>query len=187
MKKAAKAKSKRPRSRAIPEKAVRPRSRTAKPKVMRANTKPTVDPDYTNFELEARPSPIHRYGVFALERIPAKRRVIEYAGERITDEQGWRRRFRKHVYLFSLSNGMVIDGAVGGSGAEYINHSCEPNLIAREEKGRIWYSSLRVIHPGEELLVDYQIDSDEEYACHCGSPHCRGKLNGPNTEDEDEK
>jgi len=41
------------------------------------------------------------------------------------------------------------------------------------------------IHPGEELLVDYQIDSDEEYACHCGSPHCRGKLNGPKTDDDD--
>ena len=182
MPKAAKSKPLRPRSKTA---SARPRAKPKpKPKAMRGNFKPWVDPKFANFALEAGPSPIHRYGVFALQRIPAKRRVIEYAGERITDEQGWRRRHRKHVYLFSLSDGMVIDGAVGGSGAQFINHSCEPNLVAREEKGRIWYSSLRVIPPGEELLVDYQIDSDEEYACHCGSPHCRGKLNGPKTDDD---
>jgi SET domain-containing protein len=153
-----------------------------KPKASRPRSKPKLDPAHCRFDLEARQSPIHRYGLFALERIPAKRRVIEYTGERITDEQGWRRRFRKHVYLFSLSDGWVLDGAVGGSGAEFINHSCEPNIIAREEKGRIWYSSVRTIHPGEELLVDYQLDSDEEYACICGAPSCRGKLNAPKKE-----
>ena len=157
-----------------------PKAKPAKPKPMRPRSKPKLDPAFCRFELEARDSPIHRYGVFALQRIPAKRRVIEYTGEHITDEQGWRRRFRKHVYLFSLNNGMVIDGAVGGSGAEFINHSCEPNMIAREEPpGHVWYSSLRTIHPGEELLVDYQLDSDEQYACICGAPSCRGKLNGP--------
>ena len=151
-----------------------------KPKAKRPRTKPKLDPAFCRFELEARPSSIHRYGVFAAERIPAKRRVIEYTGERISEEQGWRRRFRKHVYLFSLHDGGVIDGAVGGSGAEFINHSCEPNLIAREESGgHIWYSSLRPIQPGEELTVDYQLDSDEEYECICGAASCRGKLNAP--------
>ena len=148
-------------------------------KAKRPRSKPKLDPAVCRFALEARPSPIHRYGVFALERIPPKRRVIEYTGERMTDEQANRLSSRKHIYLFSLANGDVIDGASGGSGAEFINHSCEPNVIAREDRGRIWYSSLRRIFPGEELLVDYRLDSDDEYACGCGAPSCRGKLNAP--------
>jgi SET domain-containing protein len=145
----------------------------------RPRSKPKLDPAFCRYRLSAHESAIHRYGIFAEEPIPASRKVIEYTGERITDEQGWRRRFRKHVYLFSLQSGDLIDGAVGGSGAEFINHSCEPNVVAREQKGRIWYSSLRRIEPGEELTVDYRLDSDEEYECICGAPSCRGKLNAP--------
>ncbi len=150
-----------------------------KPKASRQRHPVRINPAHARFPLTIHPSPIHRHGVFALEEIPAKRRVIEYTGERITDEQANKLNARKHIYLFSLNDGRMIDGAVGGSGAEFINHSCEPNVIAREDKGRIWYSSLRRIYPGEELLVDYRLDSDDEYPCGCGAPSCRGKLNAP--------
>ena len=154
-------------------------SEDPKPKPAKQRHVPRIDPARCRFRLVIHPSPIHRHGVFADEVIPAKRRVIEYTGERMTDEQANRLSSRKHIYLFSLANGDVIDGASGGSGAEFINHSCEPNVIAREDRGRIWYSSLRRIFPGEELLVDYRLDSDDEYACGCGAPSCRGKLNAP--------
>ena len=149
------------------------------PASRRAGTKPRIDPRFCRFQLLAGPSPIHRYGIFAAEPIPARRRVIEYAGERITDAQAARRRARRHIYFFSLSDGRMIDGAAGGSGAEFINHSCEPNLIAREDRGRIWYSSLRRIEPGEELTIDYRTDSDDQLPCACGAPSCRGLLNAP--------
>ena len=143
------------------------------------NVKPRVDPRFCRFKLRAGESAIHRFGVFAAEPIPARRRVIEYTGRKIDDEEADRLSSRRHVYLFSLESGKTIDGAVGGSGAEFINHSCEPNLIAREQKGRIWYSSLRRIEPGEELTVDYRLDSDDEYPCGCGTASCRGVLNAP--------
>ncbi len=146
---------------------------------------PRIDPQHARFGLVVRPSPIHRHGVFATEEIPAKRRVIEYTGRRIDDDEADRLTARQHVYLFSLENGMMIDGARGGSGAEFINHSCEPNLIAREIRGRIWYSSLRRIFPGEELTVDYRLDSDDQYPCGCGAPACRGLMNAPADEEED--
>jgi SET domain-containing protein len=38
-----------------------------------------------------------------------------------------------------------VDGAIGGSGAEIINHSCEPNIRARIVHNRIWYYSDRPI------------------------------------------
>ena len=145
----------------------------------RTRHSPRMDPDHCRFRLRAGSSSIHRFGVFAEEVIPAKRRVVEYTGERIDQKQANRRANRAHVYLFNLDDGRMIDGAVGGSGAEFINHSCEPNLIAREQKGRIWYSSLRRIEPGEELTIDYRLDSDDEHPCGCGTASCRGVLNAP--------
>jgi hypothetical protein len=49
-----------------------------------------------------------------------------------------------------------IDGVIGGSGAEYINHSCAPNLRSRLVRGHILSFSTRPIARGEELTVDYR-------------------------------
>jgi uncharacterized protein len=132
----------------------------------------------TRFALEARDSAIHRYGVFAAERIPAGLRVIEYTGERISYAEAARRSERPYLYLFWLTPGLLIDGAVGGSGAEYINHSCEPNLEASVADGHVYFVSLRDIAPDEELLLDYKVRGDAPMMrCHCGAPSCRGMIN----------
>jgi uncharacterized protein len=117
--------------------------------------------------------------VYATERIPAGRKVIEYTGERISRRETKRRAvLSDFIYLFTLDAYWTIDGAVGGSGAEYINHSCEPNLVARIVKGHILYMSHREILPGEELTVDYHFDKKvEKVACRCGAPNCRGTIN----------
>ena len=71
-----------------------------------------------------------------------------------------------------------LDGAFGGSGAEIINHSCDPNLRTWNFKGHILYMSKRVIRPGEELTVDYRFsDKIDKVKCRCGSPNCRGVIN----------
>jgi uncharacterized protein len=102
--------------------------------------------------------------------------VIEYTGEKISRREKKRRAESK--YLFTLDNYWTVDGAVSGSGAEFINHSCEPNLESRIISGRIYYVSLRPIENGEELTVDYNFDAkDEEVVCRCGSPRCRGTIN----------
>src|SRR5207244_7014258 len=92
--------------------------------------KPAIDPSYTCFRLEIRESRIHRRGVFTLERIPANRKVIEYTGEKISRRETKRRGSGRHTYLFTLDNYWTVDGARGGSGAEIINHSCDPNLYS---------------------------------------------------------
>jgi hypothetical protein len=43
-----------------------------------------LNPQFTRFHLSVRPSKIHRWGVYAEEPIPTGRKVIEYAGERIS-------------------------------------------------------------------------------------------------------
>jgi uncharacterized protein len=124
-------------------------------------------------------SKIHRWGIYATEPIPARRKVIEYTGERISRrETKSRAESSEMIYLFTLDNYWTIDGSVGGSGAQYINHSCEPNLVTRIVKGHILYVALRDIRAGEELTVDYRFDKKvEKVPCRCGSAKCRGTIN----------
>ena len=127
-----------------------------------------------------RQSPIHRTGVYAAEPIPARRKVIEYTGERISRKETRRRGMGPHTYLFTLDDYWTVDGSVGGSGAEYINHSCDPNLRASIVKGHILYLSKREISVGEELTVDYHFSRKiEDVPCSCRAANCRGTINLP--------
>ena len=138
---------------------------------------PCIDARYACFKLSIRRSPIHRYGVFAAETIPSNRKVIEYTGERLNRRQAKTRVDGAYTYLFAVDNYWTIDGAIGGSGAEIINHSCSPNLISRVMKGHILYMSLRAIQPDEELTIDYNFSKNTgRTKCVCGSPACRGRM-----------
>jgi SET domain-containing protein len=146
----------------------------------RAGKKPRIDPRYAQFRLSIRGSGIHRHGVFAEEDIPARRKVIEYMGERINRRETRRRSDEQGslIYLFTLDNYWTLDGAVGGSGAEYMNHCCDPNIRTWVTKGHILYMSVRPIRKGEELTVDYHFSKDiEKIPCKCGSAKCRGTIN----------
>jgi len=144
-----------------------------------------IDPRYARYLLLVARSPIDRYGVFAAETIPAKRRVVEYTGEKISHKEADRRFFKilrtgrpRRFYFFILNRRWVVDGAVSGSGAELINHGCTPNLVRRRIAGHIYYYSARKIRAGEELLVDYRYSPQTvRLKCRCGSPKCRGTLN----------
>lgn len=140
--------------------------------------KPQIDPRFVCYQVEIRKSVIHRFGVYAKQRIPANRKVIEYTGERLNRRQAKARGDKHMTYLFSVDDYWTLDGAVGGSGAEYINHSCEPNCFAEIVKERILYKSKRAIQPGEELTVDYRFDTDvDRVDCKCGMAACRGTIN----------
>lgn len=139
---------------------------------------PKIDPRYACFRLEIRRSRIHRFGVYALESIPARRKVIEYTGERISRRETKRRGDGDYTYLFTLDDYWTIDGAVSGSGAEIINHCCEPNLRSAIIRGHILYMSNRDIRAGEELTVDYRFsDKIDRVPCRCGAKTCRGEIN----------
>jgi SET domain-containing protein len=141
---------------------------------------PRIDPKAACFRMKLKRSPIHRWGVYAAEPIPPGRKVIEYTGERISRRETLRRAQRDDelTYFFTLDDYWTIDGAVGGSGAEYINHSCDPNLSSRIQYGHVLYYSKRHIPHGEELTVDYAFSKKiEKVPCKCGSTKCRGSIN----------
>lgn len=138
---------------------------------------PLIDPQYACFDIVIRRSKIHRYGVYANQRIPANRKVIEYTGARLNRKQAAAVDGGKYTYLFAVDDYWTLDGANGGSGAEIINHSCDPNLISRVMKGHVLYMSLRPILPGEELTVDYNFARNiERTECSCGATKCRGRI-----------
>jgi len=147
----------------------------------RKEAQPRIDPRFARFHLKISKSAIHRWGVYAEEKIPARRNVIEYQGERVNPVESFRRRKKQaETYFFKLDDFWHIDGSVGGSGAEFINHSCDPNLRWRRNGDRILCQSLRPIAVGEELTLDYHFSHEApKVLCRCGSPRCRGTINVP--------
>jgi hypothetical protein len=145
--------------------------------------------------IQVRRSGVHGKGVFALQDIPAGETIIEYIGEIIT----WREADRRHptnpddpnhTFYFSIMDGKkVIDAAVGGNAARWINHACDPNCESDEDDDthRVFIKALRNIKAGEELNYDYGLIIDEpytkklkaEYQCLCGSRNCRGTMLAP--------
>ncbi len=137
-------------------------------------------------------SRIHGRGVYAARRIAKGERIIEYKGERISWKEADRRPPSdpddpNHTFFFSLSDGKhVIDAAVGGNAARWINHSCNPNCETEEddEALRVYIHALRDIKAGEELFYDYGLIIDERitptlkkaHACRCGARDCRGTM-----------
>ena len=59
----------------------------------------------------------------------------------------------------------------------FINHSCEPNVGFA---GNIVLVAMRDIRTGEELTTDYALfdDYDGSMECQCGTPSCRGTIDG---------
>lgn len=91
-------------------------------------------------------------GLFALDTIPADRRVVEYTGPVLTNEEANQRGGK---YLLSMDEKYVIDGSPRSNIARYVNHSCRPNAKAYTSGARVWIWSLRTIKAGEEITMNY--------------------------------
>jgi SET domain-containing protein len=138
---------------------------------------------------EIRSSAIHGLGAFATRAIRAGTRLIEYAGERLTPSEADARYpddgdAPHHTLLYAIDDDIVIDAAVNGNDARFINHSCAPNCDAVVDEGRIWIETIRDVAEGEELAYDYAFVLDERhtpaakrrYPCRCGAATCRGTI-----------
>ena len=142
--------------------------------------------------IRVRSSRIHGKGVFSVKPIRKGARVIEYLGDRVTHKEADARYETKttddnHTFLFIVDRNTVIDAAVGGNDARFINHQCSGNCESAIENRRVFIDAVRNIAPGDELGYDYEIGRDKDdppnvdeiYACRCGTPKCRGTMLEP--------
>lgn len=93
-------------------------------------------------------------GLFAEEEIKKDTVIIEYTGQRISSDEADR---RGGLYLFNVTDDLVIDGKGRKNTARYINHACKPNAEAEhdEEEDRIFIRARKRIREGEEITYDY--------------------------------
>jgi SET domain-containing protein len=136
-----------------------------------------------------RRSSIHGRGVFATTTLGAGELICEYKGVLVPWGVAMSRPPRDvsqpdHTFFFDLGEGYVIDGAVGGNSARWINHSCAPNCEPELDGRRIFIRALRRITAGEELSIDYALVGEEKpsralrerYRCACSARRCRGTM-----------
>jgi uncharacterized protein len=135
-------------------------------------------------------SPIAGQGGFATRPISAGEWIIEYAGERITEAEFQRRDPARapgdvfHNVFFEVAPNVVIDAAVGGNDARFLNHSCAPNCETRVEEGTVNIYARRQIALGAELCFDYAYVREPHHTaamlaahpCRCGAANCRGTM-----------
>ena len=77
-----------------------------------------------------------------------------------------------------VEEGLYLASTHAHAPADYINHSCNPNVGLR---GQIVLVAMRDIAPGEELCFDYAMCDGsvyDEFDCACGAPNCRGRVSG---------
>ena len=137
-----------------------------------------------------RPSTKHGRGAFAAAPIRRGTRIIEYTGERITHAEADARyddeaMERHHTFLMIVNRKWVLDAAVGGNDARFINHSCDPNCEIVVARGRVYIAAIADIRAGDEITYDYAYereDGDDDaiatsrYPCRCGAAACRGTI-----------
>jgi len=133
-------------------------------------------------------SPIHDWGLYAMERITRGEMVIEYVGEiiraQVADkrEKVYERQGIGSSYLFRIDEDLVVDATKKGNLGRLINHSCDPNCTAKiitisGEKKIVIYAK-QDIELGDEITYDYHFPIEQDkIPCLCGSTKCRGYLN----------
>ena len=131
--------------------------------------------------IQRKKSKLHGFGVFAKEPINKNKRIIDYAGELVSNKVSEKRedRYLKKgcIWVFRVNRAWSRDAAVGGNIARFINHSCTPNCwIEVDAKTRtIWIRAAKAIAPGQELVYDYNTEGDKVIPCRC-RPGCKTKL-----------
>ena len=130
------------------------------------------------YSLENKPSKIDGKGAFALQQIPARKKIGNLGGEIISLREARRRAAKtKRVAMVEFGDGRALDASINPNELRYVNHSCQPNTFMRVCYGRVEFYSLRVISKGEELTCNYgPTHHDGKLKCRCGAENCKGYL-----------
>tara|TARA_B100001123_G_scaffold129326_1_gene150209 strand:- start:11983 stop:12411 length:429 start_codon:yes stop_codon:yes gene_type:complete len=120
-----------------------------------------------------RRSGLHGWGMFTLDQIRKNKRIIEYAGEKITIAESEKReaqyQAKGEIWCFRINRRWARDGNVQGNDARFINHGCKPNCYSMIIGHTVLICAGRNIEAGEELTYNYYTDGEGEIPCVCRS------------------
>jgi SET domain-containing protein len=129
-----------------------------------------------------RRSPISGSGLFAADRLPARRKLGELSGNRVTLPEAWRAAEdaagidTARIDLEQVSARRALDCS-GGNALRRLNHSCTANGYLRVIDRRVEVYTRHAIAPGSQRTVDYgQTPHRRGMRCHCGDASCRGII-----------
>jgi SET domain-containing protein len=130
------------------------------------------------FDITNKASRIDGKGAFALQQIPAKRKIGNLDGEIITLREARKRAAKtKRVAMVEFGDGRALDATIRSNQLRYVNHSCNPNTYMRVCYSRVEFYALRKINVGEELTCNYgPTHHDGKLKCQCGALNCEGFL-----------
>uniref|UniRef100_A0AAV2IWI9 Histone-lysine N-methyltransferase EHMT1-like n=1 Tax=Knipowitschia caucasica TaxID=637954 RepID=A0AAV2IWI9_KNICA len=127
------------------------------------------------------------WGVRALQDIPQGTFVCQYVGEIISEDEAEMR--QNDSFLFSLDDKpqdqYCIDARYYGNISRFLNHMCEPNLLAVRvftthqdlRFPHVAFFASESIRAGEELGFNYGDHfwevKGKVFSCECGSPRCK--------------
>ncbi|RZI85214.1 MAG: SET domain-containing protein [Rubrivivax sp.] len=138
--------------------------------------------DPQKFAVEVRPSAIDGQGVFALQAIPARRKIGEIRGEAVSTAEAFKRakaaeRASGRIFMVAVSHKRAVDATQSTDPLRFANHSCAPNMVIKVQQGRVAFHALRDIAVGEELTAAYgPTHHAGRLTCRCGAPGCAGRL-----------
>ena len=139
---------------------------------------PLTPPYHIYYPVKVAKSKIAGKGAYALQRIPARKKIGDLGGVIITMKEAMRLiKNLKVINLVELDNDLALNASANPNDMRFINHSCGPNTYLRVMKDRVEFYALRDIKKGEELRCDYgETHHEGKLPCKCGAKNCRGFI-----------
>lgn len=135
-------------------------------------------PYHIYYPVKVAKSKIAGKGAYALQRIPARKKIGDLGGVIITMKEAMKLiKDLKVINLVELDDDLALNASDNPNDMRFINHSCDPNTYLRVMKNRVEFYALKNIKKGEELSCDYgETHHDGKLPCRCGAKNCRGFI-----------
>lgn len=140
--------------------------------------KPVTPPYHIYYPVKVAKSKIAGKGAYALQRIPARKKIGDLGGVIITMKEAMKLiRNQAVINMVELEDDLALNASANPNDMRFINHSCEPNTFLRVMRNRVEFYALRTIQKGEELSCDYgETHHEGTLPCKCGAKKCRGFI-----------
>lgn len=139
---------------------------------------PVTPPYHIYYPVKVAKSKIAGKGAYALQTIPAKKKIGDLGGVIITMKEAMKLiKNLKVINLVELDNDLALNASANPNDMRFINHSCDPNTYLRVMKNRVEFYALKKIKKGQELSCDYgETHHEGTLPCRCGAKNCRGFI-----------